>query len=78
MDRSFSTKNPPGFGKETSLGTAAAEVMLSSRIVNTLEYETNQFYNIQEQTEEKEAEEETKAPEPMKAMDTKQESAAAC
>jgi hypothetical protein len=52
--------------------------MLSSRIVNTLEYETKQLYTVQEWTEEKKAEEETKAPEPMKAMDTKQESAATC
>jgi hypothetical protein len=27
MDRSFFKENHPGFGKETSLGTAAAEVI---------------------------------------------------
>jgi hypothetical protein len=41
MDRSFSKKNAPGFGKETSLGSAAAMEMPTSLIVNTLEYETN-------------------------------------
>jgi hypothetical protein len=33
--------------------------MLTLPIVNNLEYETNQLYTVQEQTEEEEAEEET-------------------
>jgi hypothetical protein len=78
MDSSSSEKNPPGFGKETSLGTADAKVLLTSLVVNTLEYETNQLYTVQEQTEEEEAEEEMKAPKPTEEMDTEQVSITAC
>jgi hypothetical protein len=78
MDRSFSKKNPPGFGKETSLGAATAVERLTSPIDNTLEYETNGLYAVQEQLEEEVAEEEMKVPKHMEAMDTEQESAAMC
>jgi hypothetical protein len=42
--------------------------MPTSPFVSTLEYETNQLYTVQEQTEEEEAKPETKAPEPTEAM----------
>jgi hypothetical protein len=70
MDRCFSEKNPPGYGKETNLGTTVHVVMPTSPFVSTLEYETNQLYTVQEQTEEEEAKPETKAPKPTEAMNT--------
>jgi hypothetical protein len=49
MDSRSPHKNLPGFGKETSLGTAVtATLPLTPPVVNTLECKTSQLCTVQE------------------------------